>query len=115
MRRMSFALTERQLLAGHKTVTRRLGWAFLKPGDELLAVRKCMGLKKGEKQHPLAVIRITDVRVEPLLLAALPEEPRLEGFPWMTGTEFVDFFCHSQGCEQMQDVTRIEFEIVRLL
>ena len=43
MRMMSFALTERQLMDGSKTVTRRTGWANLRPGERLLAVRKAMG------------------------------------------------------------------------
>ena len=47
MRNMSFALTEAQLLDGTKTVTRRLGWTMLKPGDHFRAVRKAMGLRKG--------------------------------------------------------------------
>lgn len=49
MRIMSFALTEQQLMDGTKTVTRRVGWANLKPGDRLTAVRKAMGLKKGPR------------------------------------------------------------------
>ena len=47
MRLMSFALTTRQFLAHEKTVTRRLGWEFLKPGDRVCGVEKGMGLKKG--------------------------------------------------------------------
>jgi hypothetical protein len=30
---MSFALTTEQIRVQKKTVTRRLGWEFLKPGD----------------------------------------------------------------------------------
>lgn len=48
MRNMSFALTTDQILAGTKTVTRRLGWLRLQPGDHLRPVRKCMGLRPGE-------------------------------------------------------------------
>ena len=33
MRHMSFALTTKQIKSRTKTVTRRLGWTFLKPGD----------------------------------------------------------------------------------
>lgn len=50
MRRMSFMLTKEQVLNQTKDVTRRNGWAFLKPGDLIQPVEKCMGLKKGEKQ-----------------------------------------------------------------
>jgi len=48
-RLMSFALTEQQMRDQSKTVTRRRGWGFLKPGDTLYAVNKVMGFKKGEK------------------------------------------------------------------
>jgi hypothetical protein len=112
MRRMSFALTERQLLDGSKSVTRRLGWAFLKPGDELLAVRKCMGLKKGEKQHVLCKVRVKDVRVEPLAYASILGEATREGFPELEGYPFVEFFCREMRCAPIAEVTRIEFEVV---
>ena len=48
-RNMSFALTTKQIEDETKDVTRRNGWWFLKPGDQIWAVEKCMGLKKGEK------------------------------------------------------------------
>ena len=66
MRMMSFALTERQLMDGSKTVTRRIGWRDLKPGARLLAVRKAMGLKPGEKVQPLCEIEVVSVRRERL-------------------------------------------------
>lgn len=113
MRRMSFALTERQLLDGSKSVTRRLGWASLRPGDELLAVRKCMGLKKGERQHVLARIRVKDVRREPLARASVLGEATREGFPELEGYKFVEFFCRAMRCTPSAEVTRIEFEHVR--
>jgi hypothetical protein len=112
VRRMSFALTERQLLDGSKTVTRRLGWAFLKPGDELLAVRKCMGLKKGEKQHVLARIRVVGVSVEPLPYVGRAGETAREGFPEMTGDQFCEFFARTMRCSPIAEVTRIAFEVV---
>lgn len=113
MRRMSFALTERQLLDGSKTVTRRLGWNNLKAGDELLAVSKCMGLKKGEKATVFGVIRVLDVRREPLFYVNVNEhETKKEGFPEMSGSEFVRFFCDSMKCDPMAEVTRIEFKKV---
>ena len=49
-RNMSFALTTKQIEDETKDVTRRNGWWFLKPGDQIWAVEKCMGLKKGEGQ-----------------------------------------------------------------
>lgn len=115
MRRMSFALTESQLLDGSKTVTRRLGWAGLAPGAELLAVNKCMGLKRGETARRLARIRVVSVRREPLFAACESHEPSREGFPHMTGEEFVRFFCASQRCDPMTEVTRIEFAVEEIL
>ena len=46
-RNMSFALTTEQFKARTKTVTRRFGWWFLKPGDVVRGVEKAMGLKPG--------------------------------------------------------------------
>ena len=37
-------------------------------------------------------------------------EATREGFPHMTGSEFVEMFCSHMGVDQWQDVTRIEFE-----
>lgn len=59
---MSFALTTVQILDGSKDVTRRLGWEFLKVGDLLRPVRKCMGLRPGEKisvlRDPIRVLNV---------------------------------------------------------
>lgn len=112
MRRMSFSLTERPLLDGTKTVTRRLGWRWLRAGDELIAVRKCMGLRKGEKQEPLARIRVRSVRQERLDEITLDEVER-EGFPDLTVTGFVTMFCSHMKCRHYDWVTRIEFERVQ--
>lgn len=113
MRRMSFALTEQQLLDGSKTVTRRLGWAALRVGDELIAVRKCMGIKRGEKQHVLAKIRIVSVRRESLSLIDRRDVAR-EGFPGMSPAHFVVMFCKAMKCTADEQVTRIEFVKVDL-
>jgi hypothetical protein len=50
MRNISFSITRFQFCDRTKTVTRRLGWAKLKPGDVLMGVEKAMGLKKGESK-----------------------------------------------------------------
>lgn len=119
MRNMSFALTTEQIRAGTKTVTRRRGWSFLKPGDLVCAVRKGMGLKKGEKIERLATLRIVDVRREPLrrmlddadygwiecALEGLASHHRLS---WPK--PFVDWFAETHGCKIGDPVTRIEFE-----
>lgn len=114
MRRMSFALTEAQLLDGSKTVTRRLGWRNLKPGDVLLAVDKCMGLRKGQKSRILDHIRVLSVMLEPLSDVTYTE-CALEGFPEMTPAEFVEMFCaaHAGKCTPSTEVTRIRFARVK--
>lgn len=118
MRRMSFSLTAPQIIARGKTVTRRTGWRFLKPGDLVQAIERARGLKPGERARPLAVLRVKDVRVEPLSrlidepLYAEDEIPR-EGFPCWSRAEFVETFCRTHGLKSARcDVTRIEFEYV---
>jgi hypothetical protein len=115
MRLMSFSLTTPQILARMKTVTRRMGWQFLKPGDLVQAVEKGQGLKKGERVKRLAVLRIENVRREPLNIIGRRYlyDPVLEGFPLMTCDEFIEFFCRShKGCTPESEVTRIAFEYV---
>lgn len=119
VRNMSFALTTAQVIAGTKTVTRRMGWRFLTPGTLIQPVRKGMGLKPGEKVERLrGPIRVTGVRSEPLRrmsdypLYGVVECAR-EGFDAMSPYEFVRMFCGShKGCTPETYVTRIEFEYV---
>lgn len=118
-RNLSFMLTTQQFVDDLKDVTRRLGWLFLKPGDVLWAVEKSQGLGKGGKIKRLALIRVKDVRREPL--RRMLDEPAYgriecgrEGFPAMAPCDFVAFFMAShRGCTAQTDVTRIEFEKVR--
>ena len=125
MRNISFSLTEEQFLDGSKDVTRRLGWVFLKPGDRLMACRKCMGLKPGEKIVRLGEIEVVSVRSEhldrmatsvrgvpsplPLIRYGNTEAIR-EGFPHLTGDQFVSMFCKHMNCRPDQIITRIEFK-----
>lgn len=111
MRNMSFTLTERQIQDGTKTVTRRIGWAFLKPGDLVMACFKCMGLKKGEKVQRIRPLRILSRRQEPLGTIT-QEDVKREGFPDMTPPEFVAMFCEHMLCFPETPVNRIEFEYV---
>lgn len=123
MRNISFMLTPEQIQNRTKTVTRRLGWKNLKAGTVLRAVRKGMGLKKGEKVEQLALIRVVDVRQERLLnmlddidygieeveKEGLADHNLVQGSPWA----FMDFFCAShRPCDPTWTVTRIEFEYV---
>ncbi|MCE5277173.1 MAG: hypothetical protein ABFD92_16720 [Planctomycetaceae bacterium] len=109
---MSFSLTEAALIDGSKTVTRRLGWQSLRCGDYVRAVRKAMGLKKGERVFALAVLRIISARREPLNRINRHDVKR-EGFPQMSPDDFVAFFVAEMRCPVGQVVTRIEFEICR--
>ena len=110
MRNISFALTEPQFLDGSKTVTRRMGWTFLKAGDRLRAVRKSMGLKRGEHPVVLGEIEVVSVGRERLNCIDGFDVAR-EGFT-MTPAEFIAFFCRHMGCPADQIVTRIEFRRV---
>ena len=108
-RLMSFILTKEQIEARTKTVTRRLGWWFLKPGDLLWACEKCMGLKKGEKVKKICLIRIVATRPEPLNTIS-EEECVREGFPGMLPHEFIEMFCKFNRCTPHTIVNRIEFK-----
>lgn len=117
-RNISFALTTQQFRDQAKTVTRRLGWLKLKAGDELMGCVKCMGLKLGEKPERLGLIRVVDVRREPLAMLIMDEaygkaEAIKEGFPEMSGSEFYDMFMrHMAVKESFPMITRIQFEYV---
>lgn len=122
MRNMSFALTTPQIQHHTKTVTRRLGWLTLRPGQQVRAVKKCMGLRPGEKVEPLAVLRVVSVRREPL--RRLQDDPEYgaaeiaaEGFAdhpeYGQSAAWVQFFCATHaGCTPDTEITRIEFEYV---
>lgn len=138
MRNMSFALTTDQVRARTKTVTRRTGWASLKPGTLIQPVVKGMGLKPGEKVQKIgAPIRVVSVRRERLDLMTSDteygfEECKREGFgdhrELMWPSCFVAFFCASHKIPDTRpwglpkrrrvsfpmlpcdEVTRIEFE-----
>jgi hypothetical protein len=115
---MAFTHTTAQILDRSKTITRRVGWRFLRPGDLLQAVDRNRGLGSGEHPRLLAVLRIVSVRVEPL--SRLKDDPRYaedelprEGFPCWTRDEFLDTFCRTHGLASLShEVTRIEFEYV---
>lgn len=109
--RMSFALTEAALLAGTKDVTRRLGWQRLREGSTVVAVRKAMGLKRGESQVALAVIEVVRVSRE-RLDTVTPADVVREGFPLISALDFVALFCGANHCEPTALVTRIEFRLI---
>lgn len=123
MRHISFALTTAQIRTRTKTVTRRLGWKFLKPGTLLQPVVKSQGIPKGGHVEKIdGPIRVISVRRESL--AMLVDDYRSvfnygrgevdrEGFKGTPVEEFVDMFCATHRCERDAEVTRIEFEYVK--
>lgn len=111
MRNMSFAMTEPQIKARIKFVTRRIGWKFLKPGDLVRGVKKAMGLKKGEKIEPLCVIRVVQVSRE-FLDEISVNDVALEGFPHWGPKEFIDMLVKHYKIKPETVFTRIQFEYV---
>ena len=110
-RLMSFAMTTRQFRERTKTVTRRLGWWHLKPGEIVEGVEKAQGLKAGEKVKRLGKIRIVSVRAEPLNTITADDVVR-EGFPDRTPAQFVQMFTLHHGICPDRIVNRIEFGYV---
>lgn len=106
---MSFSMTIGQMYEGTKTVTRRLGWGLIRPGDIVCAVEKGMGLKKGEKVKKIGLIKILTVTKERLDKITHAECIR-EGFPHMKPEQFIDMFMRANRCPSSQIVSRISFK-----
>lgn len=112
-RNMSFSMSAEAVRRREKTVTRRLAWWGLKPGDVLMAVEKAQGLKKGEKVVPLGLIRVVSVTRESLAWVRVygREECVREGFPDLSCREFIDMFIEANRLRNDHaEVNRIEFE-----
>lgn len=111
MRNMAFSKTKEASRRRDKTVTRRDGWKFLKPGDLIQQVEKSMGLKKGEKMVKIHVIRVVSVISEPIsAIRDYPDDCAKEGFPDWTPDQFIEFFCRETGKPEDYVIQRIEFE-----
>jgi hypothetical protein len=113
---MSVAFTEQAVRDRTKTVTRRKGWQFAKPGDRITLCRKVMGRKPGEPLERICDVEIVSVRREALSNLAGDwavygrDEIEREGFPGMEPEEFVRrFFIDAQGMSVDDEVTRIEW------
>ncbi|WP_435590792.1 hypothetical protein [Nocardia sp. bgisy118] len=105
-------MTEDQVRARTKTVTRRTGWTMLQPGDHLALCRKVMGRRPGEPIVRIATVEVVSTRREPLS-AITHDDLAAEGFPEMDAAEFIAFFCAShRGCQPDTIVTRIEWRYV---
>src|SRR5689334_9750364 len=114
MRNMSFSHTIEQMLDRSKSVTRRIGWVNVNPGDMLQAVEKGQGLKRGERVRKLGVIRVLSMRRESLGELLRPgmygfQEMAKEGFPELSVGEFIARFFSNDPATL---ITRIEFEHV---
>lgn len=107
-RNMSFTMTIDQIKNRTKTVTRRFGWWFLKPGDDIWAVEKVMGLKKGERVKKLRMLHVVSVRKE-ALNSIVYEDCVKEGFPEMSSDDFVEMICRHYKCSPGRIINRIEF------
>jgi hypothetical protein len=104
---MSVALTEDAVRERRKTVTRRVGWRFVRVGDRLTLCRKVMGRKAGEPLVRIAEVEVIDVRRE-RLMEVTDADARREGFApdrW----RFVEFFCDHMKVTPDTEVTRIEW------
>ena len=108
---MSVALTEDAVVERRKTVTRRVGWRFLKPGDTLTLCRKVQGRKPGDPLVRLAEVEVVSVRREGLgrILQYGRLETAREGFPHMWPSDFIDFFTREMRCTPDTQITRIEW------
>lgn len=123
-RLMSVALTEQAVRDRRKTVTRRLGWKALLPGDRLTLCRKVMGRKRADGTvEPL--VRIAEVEVVSVLREMLwhitdadivreAVDPSLfeehyvdSGQP--TTAAWIEWFCEQMDCTPDTIVTRIEW------
>lgn len=112
MRNMSFGMTTEAFRRGEKTVTRRLGWWTLKPGDCLMGVEKSQGLKKGEhivRLHPIEIIASWGEMLEDITIQDLP----LEGFPDMTTEEFIRMFVEHNAAKCKEDGRRTEVNRIK--
>jgi hypothetical protein len=108
-RLMAVSLTEPQVRARAKTVTRRTGWRMLSTGDHLALCRKVMGRRRGEPLERIATVEVTSIRREPLN-AITAADVVAEGFPQWSPAQFVDFFCRThRSAGPGTEITRIQW------
>ena len=112
MRNMSFSETTMQARDRSKTVTRRWGWWFLKPGDRVQQVEKAMGLKLGEKVKKIHVIEIVSSSLGRLGNITQRECER-EGFPDKSPQWLRSLLCSMRPKKcKTEHPNRIEFKYV---
>lgn len=125
-RLMSVAYTEDAVRARTKTVSRRMGWVFLKPGERVTLCRKVMGRKPGEPLERLAEVEIVSVQrvrlcdmdpgdialeaVDPAKWWDRPLMPQMEISNRVAPVElWVSWFAETMRCRITDPVTRIEW------
>jgi len=106
---MSFSITTPQMYAGTKDITRRFGWANLKPGDLVMACEKCQGLGKGGRIKRIGLIEVVSNTPERLDAITL-NDVRREGFPSNSKLWFIKMFCEHNKCEPDKIINRIVFK-----
>lgn len=107
-RLMSVSLTEQAVRDRTKTVTRRIGWTFLKPGDHLTLCRKVMGRKPDEPIVRIAEVEVVSVRRECLHEITATDVSK-EGFDRLSRRGFIEFFTEKMRCTPDTEITRIEW------
>ena len=126
-RLMSVMHTEQAVVERRKTVTRRLGWRFLKPGDRLTLVRKSQGRKRRdgtvEPLVRLAEVEVVSVERGPLghTWMGHPGDLDREGVPFEVWDRYrthpsmapewawIAWFAETMRCTLSTEVTRIEW------
>lgn len=114
-RLMSVAYTEQAVVERRKTVTRRAGWSYLRPGDRITLCRKVMGRKADEPLVRICDVEVVSVRRERLSLMTehraygIAECDR-EGFPDLNPETFIQrYFTDAQKISPDAEVTRVEW------
>jgi hypothetical protein len=111
---MSVALTTDAVRRRQRTVTRRVGWQMLTPGDQLTLCPTVRGRRHGEQLDRIVTVDVVSVRREPLNTIT-PADVTAEGFPDMTPAQFVEFFCSTHhGVTATSEITRIEWTYPRV-
>ena len=111
-RLISVSLTEDAVVERRKTVTRRVGWAHLRPGERLTLCRKVQGRKRRdgtvEPLVRLAEVEVVAVSREPLWSVDDLDVER-EGFPGRDAEWFIASFIEHMRCQRDTVLTRIEW------
>lgn len=110
-RLVAVTLTEQAVRSRRKTVTRLLGWSFLRPGERLVLCRKVTGGRAGEPGEPLVrltQVEVANVRREPAG-GHRPRNVAAEDFPDWSRDRFIAFFCAPMRCRPSTKLTWIEW------